>query len=148
MRLITAATMALFSSMALAQKTMPGDRVYVLHSEAQGTCPALDWRVVVSPAGVLSGTFALPDRKMIATFAGSILPHVKAERFGRSLGANPQIQEFRMIASETSKHQRIANITGVIQPDGWMIAAVEGPSVVCKSIKVPLFVPAPEGERK
>jgi len=29
-----------------------------------------------------------------------------------------------------------------------MIASVEGPGVVCKSsIKVPLFVPAPEGER-
>ena len=35
-----------------------------------------------------------------------------------------------------------------LQPDGWMIAAVEGSGVVCKSIKVPLFVPAPEGERK
>jgi len=140
--------MALSSSIALAQKTTPGDRVYVLHSEAQGTCPTLDWRVVVSPAGVLSGTFALPDREMVAAFSGSILPHVKAERFGPSLGSNPQIQEFRMIASETSKRQRIANITGIIQPDGWMITAVEGPGVVCKSIKVPLFVPAPEGERK
>ena len=142
------ATLLLSSSIALAQKTAHGDRIYVLHSEAQGTCPTLDWHVVVSPAGVLSGTFALPDRKMVAMFAGSILPHVKAERFGRSLDSNLQTQEFRMIASETSHNQRIANITGIIQPDGWMIAAVEGSGVVCKSIKVPLFVPAPEGERK
>jgi hypothetical protein len=142
MKLVVAAMMmALPTSMALAQKTAPGDRVYVLHSEAQGTCPALDWHIVASPGGVLSGMFALPDRKMIATVSGSIVPHVKVERFGPSLGANPQIQEFRMIASEIGHHGRIANITGIIQPDGWMIAAVEGPGVACKSIKVPLFVP-------
>ena len=147
MRLIAAAMMAaLSSSMALA-KAAPGDRVYVLHSEAQGTCPALDWHIVVSPNGVLSGRFALPDRKMVATVSGAILPHVKAERFGPSLDSNSQIQEFRMIASEIGKHQRIANVTGIIQPDGWMIAVVEGPGVECKSIRVPLFVPASEGER-
>ena len=38
-------------SIALAQETEPGDRVYVLHSEAQGTCPALDWHIVASPSG-------------------------------------------------------------------------------------------------
>jgi hypothetical protein len=86
--------------------------------------------------------FAWPDRKMIATVSGSIVPHVKAERSGRSLGGDPQIQQFRMIASEIHDHQRIANITGIIQPNGWMIAAVEGPGVVCKGIKMPLFVPA------
>jgi hypothetical protein len=143
MRLIAAAMMmALASSIALAQKTVSGDRVYVLHSEAQGTCPALDWHIVASPDGVMSGTFALPDRKMVATVSGSILPHVKVERFGPSLGGDPQIQQFRMIASEIGNHQRIANITGIIQPDGWMTALVEGPDVMCKSIRVPLFVPA------
>jgi hypothetical protein len=132
--------MALSSSIALA-KTAPGDRVYGLHSEAQGTCPALDWHIVASPDGVLSGMLRLPDRKMIATVSGSIVPHVKAERFGPSLSGDPKIQEFRMIASEIGHQGRIANITGIIQPDGWMIAAVEGPGVACKSIKVPLFVP-------
>ena len=134
--------LALFTTGALAQKTTSEDRVYVLHSEAQGTCPALDWHIVASPDGVLSGMFALPDRKMIATVAGSILPHVKVERSGPSLSGDPQIREFRMIASEMGHHQRIADITGIIQPNGWMIAAVEGPGVACKSIKVPLFVPA------
>jgi hypothetical protein len=143
MRLVAATMMMAFpASIALAQKTAPGDRVYVLHSEAQGTCPALDWHIVASPDGVLSGMFALPDRKMIATVSGSIVPHVKVERSGLSLGGDPQIQEFRMIASEIGHHGRIADITGIIQPSGWMIAAVEGPGVVCKSIKVPLFVPA------
>ena len=146
MRLVAAVTLALSTTVALAQKTAPGDKVYVLHSEAQGTCPALDWHIVASPAGVLSGTFALPDRKMVAAVSGSILPHVKAERFGRSLSGDPRIQQFRMIASETGHHQRIANITGIIQPDGWMIAVVEGPGVACKSVRVPLFVP-PSGSR-
>ena len=142
MRLLAAVTLVLFTTAALAQKTAPGDRVFVLHSEAQGTCPALDWHIVASPDGVLSGTFALPDRKMTATVSGSILPHPKVERSGPSLSGDPQVQQFRMIASEIGRHQRIANITGIIQPDGWMVAAVEGKGVSCKSIKVPLFAPS------
>src|SRR5215471_1129530 len=145
MRLVVAVMMAFSSSIALAQKTVPGDRVYVLHSQAQGTCPALDWHIVASPDGVLSGMFEWPDRKMIATVSGSILPHVQVERFGPSLGGDPQIQQFRMIASEIGGRSRIADITGIIQPNGWMIAAVEGPGVACKAIKVPLFVPASPG---
>jgi hypothetical protein len=142
MRLLAAMTLVLSATAALAQETVPGDRVYVLHSEAQGTCPALDWHIVASPDGVLSGMFALPDRKMVASVSGSILPHVKVERFGPSLGGDPNIQQFRMIASEVGGHMRIADITGIIQPSGWMIAAVEGPGVSCKGIRVPLFVPA------
>lgn len=91
---------------------------------------------------MLSGMFARPDRKMIATVSGSILPHVKVERFGPSLGGDPRIQQFRMVASEIGSHNRVADITGIIQPDGWMIAAVAGPDVACQNIKVPLFVPA------
>jgi hypothetical protein len=140
MRLVAAAMVALSPSITLAQETVPGDRTYVLHSEAQGTCPPLDWHIVLSPDGVLSGTFARPDRKMIATVSGSILPHVRVERFGPSLGGDPQIQQFRMIASEISGHRRIADITGIIQPNGSMVAAVDGPGVACQNIKVPLFV--------
>ena len=142
MRLVATVMMVLSTSIALAQKPMSGDRVYDLHSEAQGTCPALDWHIVVSPDGMMSGMFAWPDRKMTAMVSGSILPHVRVERFGPSLGGDPHIQQFRMIASEIRGHNRIANITGIIQPNGWMIAAVDGPGVACKDIKVPLFVPA------
>ena len=97
--------------------------------------------IVASPDGVLTGMFAYPDRKMIASVSGSILPHVQVERFGPSLGGDLNIQQFRMIAAELGSHNRIADITGIIQPDGWMLAAVEGKEVSCKSIKVPLFVP-------
>jgi len=68
--IVTATMMALSISIAFAQKTVPGDRAYVLHSEAQGTCPALDWHIVASPDDVMSGTFVLPDRKMIASVSG------------------------------------------------------------------------------
>jgi hypothetical protein len=142
LKLLAATALALSTTQAVAQKTVPGDKVYVLHSEAQGTCPALDWHIVASPDGVLTGMFARPDRQMIAVVSGSILPHVKVERFGPSLGGDPNIQQFSMIASEIGSHQRIADITGIIQPNGWIIAAVEGPGVACKDIKVPLFVPA------
>jgi hypothetical protein len=100
MRLLAAVALSLFSTVAFAQKTAPGDRVYALHSEAQGTCPALDWHIVASPDGVLTGTFGYPDRKMIAEVSGSILPHVQVERFGPSLGGDPNIQQFHMVASE------------------------------------------------
>jgi hypothetical protein len=128
MKFVAAAVRALSSSIALAQKTAPGDRVYVLHdprlkisgrglerekrgrgegrklagleivqlnesdvravrdSQAQGTCPALDWHIVATPGGVLSGMLAWPDQKMVARVSGSIVPHVKAERSGRAFG--------------------------------------------------------------
>src|SRR3954447_16576470 len=76
MKFVAAAVRALSSSIALAQKTAPGDRVYVLHSQAQGTCPALDWHIVATPGGVLSGMLAWPDQKMVARVSGSIVPHV------------------------------------------------------------------------
>ena len=142
-RLLAVIALALPTTLAFAQKTAPGDPVYVLHSEAQGACPALDWHIVASTDGVLTGMFARPDRKMIAVVSGSILPQVKVERFGPSLGGDPNVQQFSMIASEIGSQQRIANITGIIQPSGWMIATVDGPGVACKDIKVPLFVPPP-----
>jgi hypothetical protein len=123
---VAAAVIALSSSIALAQKTAPGDRVYVLHSQAQGTCPALDWHIVATPGGVLSGMLAWPDRKMVARVSGSIVPHVKAERSGRALGSDPQIQEFRMTASEIGHHGRIANTTGIIQPTGVWLQPLRG----------------------
>jgi len=49
-----------------------------------------------------------------------------------------------MIASEIGRHRRLANITGIIQPDGWMIAAVEGPGVACKSVASPAVDDRPQ----
>lgn len=139
---MAAAMIVLSSSIALAQETVPGDRVYVLHSKAQGTCPALDWHIVASPNGALSGMLELPDRQTVATISGSIVRNVEIERFGLSLGGDPQVQHVRMVASEVGGHHRIVDITGIILSNGWMVAEVEGPGVSCKDITAPLFVPA------
>ena len=51
-----------------------------------------------------------------------------------------------MMVTEIGGQNRIANVTGTIEPNGWMNAtAVEGSGVSCHSIRVPLFVPAPSG---
>ena len=42
---------------AYAQVPAPGT-LFVLHSTAQGACPALDWHVVVGENGTLSGILA------------------------------------------------------------------------------------------
>jgi hypothetical protein len=109
---------------------------------SQKPAQTLDWHIVESPSGVLIGTFALPDRKMKATVSGSILPHEEGQRSGASLGGDPRIRQFRMIASEMRTHNCIANVTGIIQPDGWIIAAAEDRDVACQNIRVPLFVSA------
>jgi hypothetical protein len=34
-----------------AQKMQPGDRLFVLHSDAAGTCPSLLWHTIVGATG-------------------------------------------------------------------------------------------------
>ena len=106
----TAAAVALSTTVALAQKTMPGDRVYDLHSERQGTCQPMNWHIVATAGGVLSGTIAWEDTKVVAGVAGTIRPLVNVERYGKPLGGNSQDRAFQMIATEDRGH-RIANIT-------------------------------------
>ena len=83
-RMLLAITVsAVFTTSALAQKTATGDRVYVLRSEAQGSCPSLNWHMVASPDGMLSGTVAWDNQKVVAMFTGTIIPLVQVERFGK-----------------------------------------------------------------
>jgi hypothetical protein len=118
MRLVAAAALVLSTALAFAQETAPGNRVYVLHSEAQGTCPSLNWHVMASPTGILSGMFAWDNMKMVASVAGVIDPLVPVERFGKPLGSNPQTRAFHMIATEVGGKDRIADITGTIEQNG------------------------------
>jgi hypothetical protein len=141
MRFLAAAALALSTTLAFAQEAAPGDKVYVLHSEAQGTCPSLNWHVVATPAGVLSGMVAWDNMKMVASVAGTIDPLVPVERFGKPLGGNPQARTFHMIATEVGGKDRIADITGTIEQNGWLSANIQGYGVACQNIKVPLFVP-------
>jgi hypothetical protein len=140
MRLPALVALALSATPAFAQKAMPGDRVYVLHSEAQGSCPSLNWHMVASPSGVLTGMVAWDNRKVVAMVTGTIIPLVRAERFGKPLGDNPQSRTFRGIATEVGGQNRVADISGTIEQNGWLNANIDGPGVVCRNIKVPLFV--------
>ena len=139
----TALALVLSTTLAVAQKTVPGDRVYVLHSEAQGSCPSLNWHLVASPDGVLTGMVTWDNRKVVAMFTGTIMPLVQVERFGKRLGDDPQSRTFQGVATEVGGQTRIASISGTIEQNGWLNANVDGPGVACRNIKVPLFVPAP-----
>jgi len=137
------AALALSTTLAVAQKTGPGDRVYDLHSEAQGSCPSLNWHMVASPSGVLTGMVAWDNRKVEAMVTGTIMPLVQVERYGKPLDGKSQSRTFQGIATEVRGQRRIANISGTIEQNGWLSANLEGSGVVCRNIKVPLFVPAP-----
>ena len=144
-RMLPAITvLAVFTTSALAQKTATGDRVYVLRSEAQGSCPSLDWHMVASPDGVLTGMVAWENKKVVAVFTGAITPLVQVERFGKPLGGDPQSRTFGGIATEIGGQNRVANISGTVEQNGWLTANIDGPGVACRNLKVPLFVPASE----
>ena len=142
---LLAAAAALASSipLAFAQKAVPGDRVYELHSEAQGSCPSLNWHMVASPAGILTGMVAWDNRKVVAMVTGTIVPLVQVERYGKPLGGNPQSRTFEGIATEVGGQHRVVNFSGTIEANGWLNANVQGPGVVCQNIKVPLSAPPP-----
>jgi hypothetical protein len=45
-------------AVASAVQQLPPGRVYVFHSTAQSSCPALDWHVVLTEDGTLDGVIA------------------------------------------------------------------------------------------
>ena len=142
------AALALSTTLAAAQKTGPGDRVYDLHSEAQGSCPSLNWHMVASPGGVLTGMIAWDNQKVVAMITGTIMPLVQVERYARPPGGTPQLSRtFQGIATEVQGQKRIANISGTIERNGWLSANLEGQGVVCRNVRVPLSVPAPGRSR-
>ncbi len=49
-RVLTVSALALTASLGVASaQVFPEGRVYMFHSRTQGSCPALDWHVVVGP---------------------------------------------------------------------------------------------------
>ncbi len=103
----------------------------------------MNWHIVTTAAGVLSGTIAWDDMKVVAQVAGTIDPLVKVEQFGPPLGGNSLDRKFQMIATEARGTNRIANITGTIWHNGWLTATIQGPGMVCRNIKVQWLQPAP-----
>jgi hypothetical protein len=101
--------------------------------------------MVASPDGVLTGMVAWDNQKVVTMVTGIIAPHVQDERFGKPLGGNPQSRTFQGIATEVGGQNRVANISGTIEANGWLNANIQGPGVACQNINVPLFVSAPPG---
>jgi hypothetical protein len=79
----------------------PGDRLYVLHSDAQGTCPSMLWHIIVGRDGVISGVIAWDNRKTVAAVAGVIVPNINVERNAtQPANPKPQAQEYQMMVTE------------------------------------------------
>ena len=106
------------------QAIAPGT-VYSLHTAATGSCPALDWHLVVGEGGALSGMIAWNNMKSMAHVDGKI-------------GTD---RTFSMMAKEVAGPRvgATAKVTGTAYTDGWLIANVEGDGVKCMGIKVPTW---------
>src|ERR1700719_1752877 len=59
-------------AVASAVQQLPPGRVYVFHSTAQSSCPALDWHVVLTPDGTLDGVIAWNSMQSLAHASGSL----------------------------------------------------------------------------
>ena len=130
-RMITGSVLVLGSmcSLASAQNVAPEGRIYVFHSKPTGTCPALDWHVVVGASNALGGMIAWDNMKAMANVTGSFKPD----------------GTYAMTAKEEGGRQRTATVTGKLKGDGWLTANIKGPNIDCPNIDIPWFVPPPQG---
>jgi hypothetical protein len=115
---------------SVSAQQAPAGRVYVFHSTAQASCPALDWHVVVAGDDSLSGMIAWDDMKAIARVSGKV---------------NMSAKTFAMTAKEVGGQGRTATVDGTVRSDGWLVANIKGPNINCQGINVPWFVPSPSG---
>jgi hypothetical protein len=110
-----------------ASPQSPETRIYVLHSRAAGTCPALDWHIVVEPNDVVAGMIAWNGMKRMARATGKI---------------NRRNNAFTMKAVEMGGAARTAIVDGQIGDDGTITANIKGPNVTCYSVIVRVFDPS------
>ena len=115
-------------AVAAAVQQLPPGRVYVFHSTAQSSCPALDWHVVLTPDGTLDGIIAWNNMQSLAHASGSL---------------NPQSRTFQMTALEVGGQHRTATIDGTVTQNGYLVAHISAPNLNCQGITVPWFVPPP-----
>jgi len=115
---------------SVSAQQAPVGRVYVFHSKAQASCPALDWHVVVAGNDTLTGMIAWDDMKAMARASGTV---------------NMSAKTFQMTAKEVGGQGRTATIDGQVRSDGWLVANIKGPNINCQGINVPWFVPSPTG---
>jgi hypothetical protein len=107
---------------------IPEGRLFVFHSTAQASCPALDWHIVVGPGGTLSGMISWDNMKSMAHATGTV---------------NMSARTFSMKAQEVGGQARTATVDGTVRGDGWLVANVKGANVSCQGIAVPWFTPPP-----
>jgi len=48
---------------------------------------------------------------------------------------------FEMKAQEVGGQNRTAEITGQVRQDGWLVANINGPNIVCNNITIPWYRP-------
>jgi hypothetical protein len=118
-------------AVASAVQQLPPGRVYVFHSTAQSSCPALDWHVVLTEDGTLDGVIAWNSMQSLAHASGSLNAHSRT---------------FQMTAREIGGQHRTANINGTVSQNGFLVANISGPAVNCQGITVPWFVPPPPSQ--
>ena len=111
-------------------QTLPAGRVYTFHSTPQGSCPALDWHVVVQSNGDLSGMIAWNNMQSMARATGTV---------------NMANRTFSMNAVEVGGQGRTATVTGTVRQDGWLVANINGPGVACTGVNIPWSVAPPAG---
>jgi hypothetical protein len=130
--LVIATMAAAFNAGAMlntAHAQVAPDKLLVLHSTAQGACPALDWHVVVGEGGTLDGMISWNDMKSMAHATGTV-------------DAN---RNFTMTATEVGGAGRTATVSGQARKDGWLVANIDGPGVNCKQVTIPIWRPGGPG---
>jgi hypothetical protein len=126
-RLLAAAVVTLSVMAGVAVARVPEGRIFVLHSQPAGACPALDWHIVVEANGVLAGMIAWDNMKSMARATGRI---------------DQEVDTFTMTAVEVGGRARRVAIDGRIDRRGWIIANLKGPQIACTAVIVPPSVAA------
>lgn len=96
--------------------------LYVLHSAAQGNCPALDWHVVVKVDGTIAGMVSWDEMRSMAQVIGVV---------------RSEANTFHLLAREFGGDSRTAVIDGIIKNDGSLVMSIKGHDVDCPSVSVP-----------
>jgi len=121
-----ALALSAISGVVFAQ--LPPGRIYAFDSSANGSCPPIDWHIVVGPNNTFTGMISWDGMKSMAHVTGS---------------ADPQTGAVQMTAQEVGGQGRTATIDGTVQQDGWMVTNIKGDNVACQGLSIPWFTPPP-----
>jgi hypothetical protein len=116
----------------VSAQELPPNRVYVLHSQATGPCPALDWHLGIDDVDhTISGFCAWGD---------------KMQSLARANGTfNQGTRTLEIKAQEVGGQNRTAEVTGTVREDGWLVANITGPNISCQGVKIPWYRPGGPG---